>query len=348
MSNFDEMVGMLEHVGRINRVVTLPFVQKKTGLRILDQGQDHGMIVTEADRNVSAYLLDGGLEGTPGVRQSYPGSFSEESDTPERLSALELIEVDPIDGTGDFVDTYSAARVVGPTTLVTKLQRSSPDQPFRPVAGFIFDILHGIALLSDGKDIGLYKLKDGKLLDASYKLVQPEPWNSTRPVRINRRLSYPQLTFDGPFMDYLQKNMHIERVPVGGAGIFALQVFRNFVEPTDDLGRDFRDLEHLTIGFNAQPDWKTWDVDPTEVIATALGFPPRTDIYGQPLRANAANPTLRDMHHTTGYVLSPHQGLQNTLVRFATEFTQRNSDCPLTKKDYAYKDAILHLGKPSQ
>ena len=85
------------------------------------------MIVTEADKKVSQYLLDGGIQGIAGVRKQYPGSFSEEDDSPERLQVAEIYQIDPIDGTGDMVDTYKSSNVKGPTTLVSKLIRESPN-----------------------------------------------------------------------------------------------------------------------------------------------------------------------------------------------------------------------------
>ncbi len=338
VDNYTEMVNMLERVAKINQIVTIPFIQKKTGLQIVSEGQDHGMIVTEADLNVSSALLNP-------LRKSYPGSFSEEDDSPQRLQALKIYQVDPIDGTGDFVDTYQSSKVTGPTTLISKLTRTSPQEKFTAVAGMIFDIVHGIALLSDGKQIGLYSVgEDGKLVDVPYERTAPElkPGN---PVRINRRVSYPQLTFDGAFIDYLRKKgFNIQRVNIGGAGIFAMQVFRNYLQPKQNVP-GFSDLETLTIGFNTQPDWKTWDTDPTEVIANALSLSSRTDIYGNPLTANAANEKLSNMHHKTGYVLSTNESLRNSLVQAAKDFEERNPDCPLLKKDYDYKNAITTLSK---
>ncbi len=338
VDNYTGMIHLLERVAKVNRAVTLPYIQKKTRLRVVSQGKDHGMIVTEADLNVSSSLLQP-------LRQDYPGSFSEENDSPERLNSLTLYQVDPIDGTGDFVDTYQSPRITGPTTLASKLTRPSIGSFFMPVAGMIFDIAHEIALISDGAKIGLYKVReDRSVREIEYERLNPNPPVSGK-IRINRRVSYPQLTFDGPFIDYLRKQgMDIERVNVGGAGIFALQVFRNFIEPKENLP-GFSDLEKLTIGFNCQPDWKTWDTDPTEVIASVLNLPPRTDIYGYALTANASAGTLSDMHHKTGYVLSTDLDLRVVMTQNANSFRARNPDCSLLKKDYGYKIAITALSK---
>lgn len=344
-SNFDEMLEILEQVTKINRRITRPFIRKKTGLKIVEKGEDHGMVVTEADLNVSKFLLNGGLDYR-GFRKRYPGSFSEENDSANRIKALSILQLDPIDGTGDFVDTYKLKKVTPPTTLVSKLTRNSLQEPFKSVAGFIFDIENEFAILSDGNNIILYKIdENGKLREKKYEKTEPENIERATEIKINRRVSYPQLTFDGPFMRYLSnKGLNIKQIPVGGAGIFALQIFRNYITPFDHI-KGFSDLEKLTIGFNTQPDWKTWDTDPIEVIANTLGLPRRTDIYGSGLTANAEAKTLREMYHTTGYVISTSRSLQDLVVTSALEFERRNSDCPLITKDYSYKEAIASLYK---
>lgn len=345
MSDYEEMVQVLEEIVGVNSAVTIPFIERKTGLKILTKGDDHGEIVTEADRKASQYLLDGGIKGVLGLRQRFRGSFSEEDDSPERTSALEIFQVDPIDGTGDFSDTYQSGRAIGPTTLVSRLRRSSIKDTFVPVGGIIFDTLYQHAVVSDGSKIGLFSVdKRGKLQDVDFELKSPE-WNNGQTLRLNRRVCYPQLVFDGPFKEFLRREygVSLENVNVGGAGTFAMQFFRNYIQPTSTNGQSFASLEPITIGFNAQPDWKTWDTDPTEVIASALGLPERTTIYGEPITANANAPDLRGMHHSKGYVLAPSRSLRDMLTEAAIRFKERNPDANLLGKDYGYKDAILGL-----
>ncbi len=344
--NFTEMVHFLENVAKVNIAATLPYLEKKTGLTILDKGQDHGMIVTEADKNVSKYLLDGGIQGIPGIREKYPGSFSEEDDSSNRSNSLIIFQIDPIDGTGDMTDTYKSSKVISPSTLVSKLERKSTSEKFTPVSGLIFDVLNGFGLISDGKNIGLYKIEDDKIKEIEYERTE-HPWKDEDTIKINRRVCYPQLTFDGPFMDYIKSRglnveRNVERVNVGGAGTFALQFFRNYIQPKRFV-KGFSDLEIVTLMFNAQPDWKTWDTDPSEIIANNLTLPIRTDIYGAFLKANASAEKLSGMHHTKGYVLSPDNNLRIELTTLAEEFQLKNPNCPLTKKDYDYKKEILAL-----
>lgn len=334
MDNFTEMVYMLENVARVNRVVTVPYIRNKTGLDIVDKGADFGQVVTVADKKVSQYLLDGGIEGVVGVRQTYSGSFSEEDDTPNRLTALKIDQIDPIDGTGDMLKTYQTDNVVSPTTLVSKLERASADVPFKPTAGMIFDILHEFAIISDGKNIGLYKVDEkGRVKDVSFELISPREWKEVDAIKLNQRLAYSQTNFDTHFMDYMRaEGLTIEQVPIGGAGIAALQVFRNYIQPKQCL-QGFSDRQTIDILFNAQPDWKTWDTDPSRVIAGALGLSLNKDIYGNNLSQNASNPTLNDMVHTTGCVMSADQGLQTLLTYHAKQF-EAQSGKNLLMKNY--------------
>jgi hypothetical protein len=348
MAVLDDMIHVLERVAKVNKAVTIPYLEGKYKLKIVDKGADHGQIVTGADLSVSKALLD----GPEGLRAQFPGSFSEESDCKERLSALDIYQVDPLDGTGDMVDTYQTPKPVGPTTLVSRLQREAVDRQFSAVGGLIYDVLSGMALVSDTKTVLLFNAKD-HLIEVPYEQTEPAWKGRDQVVRINRRISYPQLTFDGPFMEYLRKNgFKIEQVPIGGAGTAAMQLFRNYIQPRADSGKAFTDLKPIDILFNAQPDWKTWDTDGTEVIADALKLPVcATNIYGTDRLgdkgANACYPTLEEMHHKRGYVRSISRELHVAFTQDAKEFQQANPDCPLLQKDYKYKDAIVAraLGK---
>lgn len=344
ISDFDEMVRMLEHVARITKHVTLPYLEKKTGLKVVDHGKDYGQIVTVADLDISKAILDG--DGSfPGIRHIYPGSFSEESDDKERRSAKEIYELDPIDGTGDFVDTYAGSNVMGPTTLLAKLRRG-PDG-FYPVAGLILDVVHGETIVSDRNNVRLYRVdSDGRIHDVQYEATKPE-WNHSK-IRLNRRVSYPQLAFDGPFKRFLNSDAGYDviDVPVGGAGVAAMQVFRNYIQPTDGTVKHFNDLQKIDICFSCQPDWKTWDTDPTRVIVRALDLPEITDIYERPLEADASLPDLKkDLVHHNGVVISTDSRLREHMAHLAERFEERNPDCPLLTKDYAYKNAIVAMGK---
>jgi hypothetical protein len=263
------------------------------------------------------------------------------------MEALEIIQLDPIDGTGDFADTYQTSKVMPPTTLVSKLTRPTTHDLFQPEWGIIFDVVNEIALVSDGEAVFLFGADEHGLKEVPYERTKP-PWKEGEVIYINRRVSYPQLTYDGPFMDFLQKNLNIVQVPTGGAGIFAMQVFRNYIQPTGPGAEAFANLQPITIGFNCQPDWKTWDTDPTEVIAAALKMPRRCDAFNNTLHVNAAAQTLAGMHHKSGFVLSTSHLVQMTLCATANDFKDRNRDCPLTAKNYGYKDAIVAMARGKQ
>lgn len=346
--DFEEMVEVLKDVVKVNRAVTRPYLEKKTGLKVVSKGRDFGEIVTEADIGISDALLNGhGVKGITGFRQRYLGSFSEEQDYPlERQSALILLQLDPMDGTGDFKKTYQTENVMPPTTLVSKLVRNNVQNSFRPVAGIIFDIVNEVALVSDGSEIGLFAVStDGIPHSITFRRLEESitwsaMWHDGDTIFINQRTAYPQNNFDREFINFLQTYWPVHRivvkqVPVGGAGIIALQLFRNVIQPVkfSDIP-SFANLRTINICFNAQPDWKTWDTNPTDVIADALGLPPRTTIYGDPITPNAAAPSLKEMHHTNGYVLSTDVRLQAMLCERARAFQEKYPNKPLTEKNY--------------
>lgn len=349
MSHFLDMLEVLELVVKVNRAITLPVLEKKSGLTIVSHGKDFSEVVTQTDLNVSAALLDGGIQGLSGLRSECPGSFSEEQDTKDRLTALRVRQVDPIDGTGDWVASCRSGDVFSPYTLVSKLERKNVSDPFETVAGLVFDTLHQFALVSDGHQLGLFLVDEsGTTCKLDYELITPPAWSWSEDeiLYINRRVAYPLLTFDGPFIDYLRgQGIKVQTVEVGGAADMGLRVFRNYLKPKGPGMEWFYQLQPLTICFNTESVWKTWDTNPLDAIASALGLPPSTDMYGQPLEANAAAPLLTDMFHRTGYVLSTSQALQQRLCELASEFERRNPDCPLRAPHYNYKDAIVAMAK---
>jgi hypothetical protein len=329
------MLDQLSAVSQINRAVTIPFIQKKTGLKVISQGANLGEIVTEADKKVSQYFLDGGLKDIVGVRLTYPGSFSEESDAPARLTALDLYQNDPIDGTGDMVKTYQTERVMGPTTLISRLQRPNANNSFMPKAGMIYDILGDTAIVSDGSKAEIYRITEtGELREVKWNYQSPE-WSTSKPIRINKRVSYPQNNFDQDFINFIRQNgLQVIQVETGGAGIAAMQLFRSYMQPDSNEVPAFSSLMPIDILFNAQPDWKTWDTDPSKIIGRYFGLQLERDIYGQPLTANAAAPTLKEMHHKTGCVLSTSRLLEDTIAELAVKFERKHPEKKLTAINY--------------
>ena len=162
VSDLDEMIHMFENVARVNLAVISPQFAKKTGIQIVSEGANLGEVVTELDVKSSKFLLDGGLDGVEGIRASYPGSFSEEDDSPERQNALTIYQIDPMDGSGDFKKSHGTDEVIGPTILVSKLSRSDMHHPFEVQSGMIFDAREQYALISDGQRVIMLRYNDGK------------------------------------------------------------------------------------------------------------------------------------------------------------------------------------------
>src|SRR3989344_2644484 len=124
-------------------------------------------------------MLDGSSEiGVDGLRSRYPHSFSEEQDAPGRRTALEIYEVDPLDGTGDFKKTYATDAVMSPTMLVAKLRRKSANVSFSVVGGIIFEIVHQYAIVSDDQRIGLFAINaDGLIVEAPIRILRFWSWD---------------------------------------------------------------------------------------------------------------------------------------------------------------------------
>ena len=304
-------------------------------MHILANGTNLAKIITIADQKVSAYLLDGGLEGVEGVRKEYPGSFSEEEDTLLRLTAKKAWQLDPVDGTGDAYATYQTSNLIGPTTLISLIERPDIESDYKPVVGIIFDIFSETVIVSDGKEILLFKAdKDEVLKEIRYERTQPLEWEKRQPLRINQRQMYPQHNFDAGFMNYLEeKGIDLVRVPVGGAGTLSMQFLRQYIQPTSDNGQAFNNLKPITIAFNAQPDHKTWDLRPVQVIMRALALPEITNIYGLPLEADERVSELKDMSYRSGYILAPTGNLRETMNNHARGF-EHASGKKLTEIDY--------------
>lgn len=325
------------------------------GVTVVNQGSDLGEIVTDMDLDASRLLLEGDGRRFPGLRAAHPGSFSEEQDSPMRLEALALYEVDPCDGTGDAVKTKDAepGKMMSPTVLVTFLVRNWAYEPFRPVAGLIYHVLGEFAVIGgEGQVLVGYADGDRNFVEVPHRVNMGTSWHDLRPLRIGRRTAYPQKVAHESFLPFLYEWyegkmgpspwpwVEVVEVPVGGAGFQALQLLRSVIT-IDDRGAvpAWDNLEPIDIIWNTQPDWKTWDTDPIQSIADALGFSLRpTNVGGQlTLNTNASAALLSDMHHRSGWVLAANPVVQQGVLITAAEWGSGGSGHllgDLLKKDY--------------
>lgn len=312
---------------KIGQLIARPVIEKRTGLKVISEGANLGEIVTDLDIGISRAILDGVPDHNIfGLRHYYSGSFSEEDDSSKRRTALEIYQIDPLDGTGDFKKTHGSDSVMPPTLLITKLKRESANLPFQAIGAIIYDLVNEYGILSDGSQIQMFEARTDHYLfsEMSWSRTQIWPWHSPKQIfAVGLRESYPQDVRDGKFIEFLRdKGFRPELVKTGGAGMQALQFFRNFMQPTGHTpgAIAFGNLKPLDIIFNAQPDWKTWDVDPINVVARALGVGFPTDIFGRSLEANAVAVTMRDMWHRQGCVFTASIGLSGELEKAANEF----------------------------
>ncbi len=329
ISHTDEMQRwVFPQVARVVAAVILPAMRKKTGIKLVTAGANFGEVVTEVDVSASHALLYGGIPGVEGLAGRYPGSFTEEQDSPDRRMATEIYMVDPLDGSGDLAKSVRTDQVISPTVLITKLCRESPNEPFLPVAGMIYHVLGQFALISEGRQVCFATEEEGSVRIMG---VRPIRDRQKGQIRYNRRIYYPQSLFDERFTELLYElGIDAVQVPTGGAGLQALQVFRSLVEPVGKL-EAFTALEPMNISFNCQPDWKVWDTAPTQAIARALdqtggNVRLEVDIFGEQLTANAAAVSPKEMWHRAGTVFTASREIESKLVGAALRFRAEIGD----------------------
>ncbi|MFC1648320.1 hypothetical protein ACFL1B_02565 [Nanoarchaeota archaeon] len=310
----EHMEEILYNLAKITPGIIMPYVHAQAGLDFEQEG-DLGTIVTSADKLINEALMEGTVNGkpVPGLRTSKKrgvAAFAEESDSPERHSALLLEQYDDLDGSGDFKATYATDNVTWPTNLASLLEREDLTRIFRPIGGLIYDPGRGIGVISDCKSIQIYHIEDGKIYVVPFEITEPNQLQECDTLRVNERSAYPMENYQQHFLrewmpGWLQENygLNLEIVPTGGAGETGLHLVRSVVQPLDDrLGRNFADLALIDVEINPQDDHKTWDQDPKIVIGNALGFPPSCNLSGGEFFANAAHQDMEMLVHVNGYV----------------------------------------------
>lgn len=330
MDRMEEMRRYALFVNSINRQVF------RGGLRLnaLKNPGDISTIVTVQDMTISNLFLNEGIGLFEGVQAEYSGAFSEEMDSPYRTEALEAIQFDPIDGTGDLKFSADSGKPYGATNLVSKLERNSTSEPFTPTAGMIFDFIDELVLIGDGSTTELYRMDPGGGLLMSIKFdVRQMNYMEGEPIRLGIRTAYPHEGFDA-FHSYLrdEKKDDIRLVTVGGAGRMAMQLFRTNMNPEGGVPADW-DETAIDVMLNYQDDHKTWDLDPTQVIRKPLKVTKPTNVYGGRLTANAAAPELKPgAWHTKGYLYSARgQYLHDKMASYALDFEKDTGLCVLRK-----------------
>ncbi len=335
---------ILSIVTQIAHSVTRPAMLAKAGMKTISGGDDHSLVATNVDISTSMALLHG-YGDFLGFHTNYPGSFSEENDdqSPLRSRALQVIQVDPLDGTGDMKDSINGPRPVAPTLLISHLVRTETTAKFSVAGGIIYNPLHGYGIASDCKEVMLFVDNgDGGAKIIKHRVTAPQRGQS---LFLGRRVSYPQLVPDGPWVQFLKNTgLNVQVVPTGGAGLVALQFFRNFIEPAEEGAPYFRDLQPVSAIVNCMDRWKTWDTDPTVAIARALGLPVMTDMFGHNLTANASAADRTEMWHKQGTLLCANPAIQEQIAALAINFVDRNPDCPLIcPPDSGYMNEIISM-----
>lgn len=300
----------------------------KKGLTVVAHGDQLDNIVTDLDLSASDALLNGIPElGLTGLATLLPGSFSEEHDDPRRRDALEIWQIDPMDGSGD-------AKVIGmsPTVLVTLLKRKFTSAWFQPVGALVYDVFGDYALVSDGYAVRLGVSGPRGEWQSIYLDFTSSNWQVGNVIRLPHRIAYLQRNAHEAFPNFLRgKGYCLEQVLTGGAGYQTLQLMRSLVTPRHPIDCPaFYGIPSVHAIPNFQPDWKTWDVDPLMVLARAVARLVSIWERMEPPNASYARDLKHGVVYTGGCMVAVTNELQKILMESAVEFGLER----LREKDY--------------
>lgn len=321
-NNMQELRELLPVIWACSNVVLGPILNKKMGMTVVDAGADFWEIQTKQDLQLSELLINS-------VCKRYPGSFSEEKDSPLRTGEKEIYQIDPMDGTWDVKHTLGLygndiSKLTPSTILISKLMRDNTEEDFKPKASIIFEMINNFAFISDWEETEIYKFsKEGEPTKVEFEkksyIWTPDQW-----IDINRRSAYLQENYDH-FIWQLSEKLWFDVRPkhVWWAWTFPLQLLANYIR-TEEFIPWFSNLEPISIWFNAQPDWKTWDTDPSVPLLNTFWFNEFTDIKGKPLTQNASQKNLKsDLVHTSWVVMSDNKELAKMLTDQVIKFEER-------------------------
>ena len=324
-NNIEELRELLPLIYACNKLVIGPVLNQKIGMEVIKSWKTFWEIQTSQDLQLSELLIDA-------MSQKYPWTFSEEKDSELRTTENTIYQIDPLDWTWDLkytlgISDWDNKKITPSTILISKLERENNAQNFKSKASIVFDMINEFAFISDWKEIELYKFNKQwepqevktEVIDYTWK---PEDW-----ININRRTAYLQKNYD-QFVSSLSKNLwlDINTIPVWWAWTFILHLLKNYIKTEQNVDW-FTDLKPLSIWFNAQPDWKTWDTDPASPLLELFWLKEITDIYGEPIKQNASQKDIKkDLVHTEWCVLSTNEEISYILTTEAKKFRDKSKN----------------------
>jgi len=226
---------LLSLLKKASREEILPrFKQVKPELKLnLDNFKDY---VTEADTSASKYILDR-------IRDNFPGSYSEEHKSADRFDYDLIWQLDPVDGTQEFIDGYE----VGFGCHAALLQKQTGGN-YLPVAGIIYLPMKEEAWYFDGERVH-HEVSDTIATIPDYKDSKQKIRGFQRKVDENDALDEVYRSIAGS----LQKPFSVELL--GGAACAFTSLLNNEIN---------------LFAFNCDIP-KDWDVAMAIPIIQALG-----------------------------------------------------------------------------
>jgi fructose-1,6-bisphosphatase/inositol monophosphatase family enzyme len=271
---------------RAARQAILPKFKKLKTSDFLEKGENKAQMLTTADLEASAILL-------AHCRKAYPASFSEEEITDLRFRAKTFWEIDPLDGTKEFVSKTDGFCVQA--ALIEK-----QNGVYLPVAGVIYHPL---------LDLFLYATRtEGPFLDNGRKTSVPTARVVYKEIIMDQRKVAPSPEL-GLFKAFLErKGMRASIVETGGTG--------------DTVLRMFADEKSPNLYIYPRPHSSEWDLAPAEPIMKRAGGW-ISDLYGNEYAYNR-----RDTHNPGGYVISflPKEKIIAWIKEFGVENLLKETD----------------------
>jgi fructose-1,6-bisphosphatase/inositol monophosphatase family enzyme len=243
--------------------------------RVLSGAHDTGTVVLKSDKDICKlfreFLSRMGEEGfseelDPSVAIQNR-SENQSVEVPTRLFQPKMVQVDPVDGSGDRkYGSRGTPSGDGFTSLVSFIENRVA------VGGICLRPAHGELWIFQRGAIELWKIAhDGKILER-LPFMRPERDRDDNVIKVNFRPAYPKANFPDEVLvaaDSISGGaLTFEAREAGGAGDSFCRLLKG-------------ELDIVTSGRTT--DWKTWDTDPFAMAIAALGGCV-CDYAGNPLR----------------------------------------------------------------
>jgi fructose-1,6-bisphosphatase/inositol monophosphatase family enzyme len=245
--------------------ILVPAFHRRDEIKKSSKGSINGL-VTEADINCSNFILER-------LRIKYPGSYSEEDMDNSRLEHDLIWQIDPIDGTQEFV----SGMVDGFAINAALLSRQS-DKIWMPIAGIVHAPMSGKTLFSDSSGvIHLCTPAGDRIINFS------EPQQSPQLLLGYVRKVAPDKNAERFYLELGEElGLAVDIIYGGGSGASFIDLFE-------------QRINLAVVTFDYSYEWDISAVAP--LIKSAKGF--LVDIFGESFQFNR-----NDLRNSYGYIVS--------------------------------------------